>query len=316
MKNILITGGIGYVGGRLTRSLSNFFNIIVSSRKKISKETLDIHGIKESILHKNLLSKKHFPNNIDIIIHLAALNELECVKEPEKATEVNVNQTRLIIENAISFGVINFIYFSTIHVYGNPLKGLINENSSTKPIHQYAVTHKNAEDELLNYVKKNKINGTIIRLSNSFGPPIIPSVNRWTLLVNDLCRQAIENKILKLNSDGSQYIDFISLSDVENVVETIVKKPMNYSNKNIYNLGSGKSLKVIEMAKMIANEYENLYKSKIEIVIPNKKNIRVQNKFIYSVERLLSKNIIIANEFKTEIRNLLIFCKLHFTNFD
>ena len=124
MKNILITGGIGYVGGRLTKKLSKNFNVLVSSRKKIRKEILKLHGIKNSILHKNLLSKKYFPNNIDIIIHLAGLNELECIKYPNKAIEVNVNQTRLIIENAITFGVKNFIYFSTIHVYGSPLHGL------------------------------------------------------------------------------------------------------------------------------------------------------------------------------------------------
>ena len=67
----------------------------------------------------------------------------------------------------------------------------------------------------------------IIRLSNSYGAPISKDVNRWTLVVNDLCRQAITNRELKLKSSGEQHRDFIPISDALSAVNLLMKIPSN-----------------------------------------------------------------------------------------
>src|SRR5215471_3174806 len=189
MSTVLITGGTGFVGGRITRKLAAAgFGITVSSRKPVPPDTLALHGQVAQLLHNHLLSIESFPQGINTVIHLAALNEHDCVKYPSEAIRVNIDEARIILENSIAAGVKRFIYFSTAHVYGSPLAGNIKESTLPVPVHPYAITHKAAEDYVMAAGQQGKINSTIIRLSNSFGSPVSPSVNRYTLLAHDVYR--------------------------------------------------------------------------------------------------------------------------------
>ncbi len=313
-KKILITGGIGFVGGRLAKKLSENFEVIVSSRNILSADNKNLHGIQFSILHSDLLVVERFPTNIFAVIHLAALNEWDCVKYPSEAIRVNIDESRIILENSIASGVSKFIYFSTAHIYRSPLNGDINEETLPFPAHPYAITHKAAEDYIIAANLKKKIQGVVIRLSNSFGAPVSPAVNRWTLLANDLSKQAVENKKLKLLSNGCQYRDFVCLTDVENCIKKIVMSDSDKFNKLIYNLGSGIGLKVIDMATMIIEVYKELYGETIPLELPEKATLSVEPYIQFSIDRLLKEGIVIKNDFKKELKELLLFCNQNFKN--
>jgi UDP-glucose 4-epimerase len=312
MKTVLITGGLGFVGGRLARKLSDAFHVIVSSRNAGQQHILELHGNVVPVLHQDLLTAEKFPENVDTLIHLAALNEWDCVKYPSEAIRVNIDETRIILENAIASRVKNFIYFSTAHVYGSPLEGLITEQKLPIPIHPYAITHKAAEDYVVAASIQKKINGIVVRLSNSFGHPVSPFVNRWTLLANDLCRQAIEKKSLTLNSNGCQYRDFVCLTDVENTIHEMIVRSSNF-NKIVYNLGSGASMSVLEIANAIASIYTSLFDNNIKINLPVGATKTKEPVLDFSVERLLLDGGIIKNDIDGELRMLLKFCYQNFS---
>jgi UDP-glucose 4-epimerase len=80
-------------------------------------------------------------------------------------------------------GVTKFVYFSTAHVYGSPLQGLIDENSTPRPMHDYAITHRLAEDYVLQANSDKDITGSILRLTNSVGSPLNSKENCWMLFV-------------------------------------------------------------------------------------------------------------------------------------
>jgi UDP-glucose 4-epimerase len=265
-KKVLITGGLGFVGGRLARQLSPVYEVYVTSRRQTTADVLKLHGIAGCLPHDLLLNASSFPDEVDIVIHLAALNEIDCVKHPSEAIDVNVNQSRIILEHAIKKQVSRFIYFSTVHVYGSPLRGNIDEDALTRPTHPYSITHRAAEDYVNSAHDKGQIEGLIVRLSNSFGAPVLPDVNRWTLLVNDLCRQAATSRQLKLLSNGCQYRDFITLSDVEQAVLHLVSAPLR--GENIINLSAAKSLTVLEMAKLVADCYYQMEGNEIPVLLP------------------------------------------------
>lgn len=315
MKKIIITGGMGFVGGRLAKKLAGKFDITVSTRKNIEHGILEQNGQVTHVLHNQLLSIDGFPENIDTVIHLAALNEWNCVKHPSEAIKVNIDETRIILENAINTGVKNFIYFSTAHIYGSPLQGIITEETMPFPVHPYAITHKAAEDYVVAAALKKKINSIVIRLSNSFGAPQLPSVNRWTLLANDLCRQAIEKGSLTLLSNGCQYRDFVCLSDVEEVIDKIVNRAADF-NRIIYNLGAGISMRVIDMANVIAAMNTSLFNKSIPVYLPAGAIATDEPTLLFSIERLELEGCVIKNDVQTEIKKLLQFCHQNFSKLD
>jgi UDP-glucose 4-epimerase len=313
MSRILITGGFGFVGGRLTRRLAEDHEVWVSSRKKAPDITLRLHGNVRQIDHGLLLSPETFPAFIDTVIHLAALDELDCVKYPSDAIRVNVDETRIILANSIAGKVERFIYFSTAHIYGAPLQGKISEETLPMPTHPYAITHRAAEDYVVAATKQKKILGTVLRLTNSFGAPVSPNVNRWTLLANDLCRQAVEKGKLTLNSNGCQYRDFICLSDVEELIAYMMIHAIKPEHV-IYNLGSGISMRVMDMADAILKSAVTVLQKNIALELPAGCVPSDEPELHYSIDRLLLEGYRIQNDVAMELERLLAFCKTHFPN--
>jgi UDP-glucose 4-epimerase len=315
MKKILITGGLGYVGGRLSRKLSSEFKVMASTRQPIVPELPLPSAETIPVRHDKLLDYASFPKDIDTVIHMAALNEIDCVSRPSDAIKVNIDETRIILENALAAGVKKFIYFSTAHIYGSPLPSFIDELTLPRPAHPYAITHKAAEDYILASGQQKKIKAIVIRLSNSFGAPTSPMINRWTLLANDLCRQAIERKSLTLMSNGCQYRDFVCLTDVEIIISRMCTN-IEACSSSIYNLGSGSSMQVIQMAQLISKAYEELFGDAIPINLPKNAVPTTETPVIYSIDRIKNDGFNLLNDFEEEIRKMLIFCKNNFSTHD
>ena len=257
-----------------------------------------------------MLKPEGFPA-VDLVIHLAALNEIDSVKYPSEAIRVNVDETRIILENSIAKNVGRFIYFSTAHIYGSPLTGKITEDSLPVPVHPYAITHRAAEDYVVAAARQNRINGTVLRLSNAFGAPVSSNVNRWTLLANDLCRQAVETGKMELHSNGCQYRDFICLTDVEEILASMAER--NQPLKNIiYNLGSGLAVRVIDMAVIIEKLCVTVLKKNVPVILPEHAKETVEPGLEFSIDRLLAEGFRVQNDVHLELERLLQFCADHF----
>jgi len=253
-KRVLITGGHGYLGGRIAVELANNPGWIVrlGSRKAqaapgwlAQAETAPMDVLETASLPAAMA-------DVQAVVHLAAMNENECVADPGRAVLVNTLGTLNALQAAIDAGVEQFIYFSTAHVYGAPLAGSITEQTLPRPIHPYAITHHAAEDFVLAAHDQKKITGIVVRLSNGFGAPTHPDVDRWTLLVNDLCRQAVQNRKLVLRSSGLQQRDFITLTDVARAVRHLLGLGQEDCGDGLFNLGGDNPLSVWDMAQKIA----------------------------------------------------------------
>ena len=310
MNKVLITGGTGFVGGRLAKRLAEENEVYISSRRSVDKDALRLYGKVIPVEHKSLFDPENFPA-VDTVIHLAALNEWDSVKYPSEAIQVNVDETRIILENSIIRGVNRFIYFSTAHIYGSPLTGKISETTLPQPTHPYSITHRAAEDYVVAAAKQNRINSIVLRLSNSFGAPISAEVNRWTLLANDLCRQAVEKGKMKLSSNGCQYRDFICLTDVEDILASMVerKHPLK---EIIYNLGSGLPVRVIDLARIIEKLCVTVLKKNIPVELPAHAKETKEPRLEFSIDRLLMEGFRINNDVNLELERLLQFCAEHF----
>jgi UDP-glucose 4-epimerase len=310
---ILITGGFGFVGGRLAHHLHNVgHQIIIGTRNQVSSPFwLQQSQVRETVWN-NQSSLELTCKDIDIIIHAAGMNSQDCVLDPQEALVVNGLNTAKLASAAGRAKVKKFIYLSTAHVYSNPLIGVVDELSCPRNFHPYATSHLAGEKALINLNEANEMQSIIFRLSNSFGVPMHKEVNCWMLLINDLCRQAVQNRTLRLNTSGEQHRDFISLAVFCSVTEKLLTN--NQLQKiNVFNVGSGISRSVLDMAKLIqqrCNEVLN-FTPELHFKISESKN--KHHSLTYRTINLNKIGINLNNDsYILEIDGLLEYCKLNF----
>ena len=246
-NRVLITGGLGYVGGRISRHLASNPNLtlrLTSRRQAVPGPAWLEKG--EVVTWNIEADIGEICSDVDTVIHLAALNEIDCARDPLAALEVNGMGTLRLLQAAQAAGVRRFIYFSTAHIYGAPLINKISEQTIPRPIHPYAITHKVAEDFVLAASDQGKIEAIVLRLSNGFGVPTNAEVNRWTLLVNDLCRQAVSTGKLVLRSNGLQQRDFVTLHDAARCVAHFISLPWEECKDGLFNLGGECSRSILK----------------------------------------------------------------------
>lgn len=257
---ILITGGFGFIGGRLAQHLSHAGNhIILGSRCKRSKpDWLPQAEVVLTDWHDSQCLEQ-ICSGVDLVIHAAGMNAQECDADAVAALEMNGLATARLVTAAAKMHVSRFIYFSTAHVYSSPLTGIIAENTCPHNLHPYATSHLSGEYVVAAASYRRQIEGYVLRLSNAFGVPVDKDVNCWMLLVNDLCRQVVETGKMVLKTNGRQHRDFIAMSDVCNVVEYLSLSSSAGHQQSVYNIGTGRSISVYEMALLIQERYMLMY---------------------------------------------------------
>lgn len=269
-NRVLLTGGLGYIGGRLALAL-NEAGYVVHCGTRRSGLSAPVWFPDLRMVHldwESIESLTQVCQGVDCVIHLASMNEVESARDPVGALEMNGLASLRLLEAAKAAGVQRFIYFSTAHVYGAPLQGDIDETTLTRPVHPYAITHKVAENFVLAAHDRKQIEGVVIRLSNGFGAPVTPDVDRWTLLVNDLCRQASTSGELRLNSAGAQLRDFVTLADVARAVNHLLQLDAGQLADGLFNLGGGKAMSILDMTERIAARWHLMTGREIAIVRP------------------------------------------------
>ncbi len=309
---ILITGGLGYLGGRVSKYLSETtdYELRITTRKNPNDCPVWLKN--GEIIKLDFVSDNDFSllcEGVKCVIHLAAMNEIDCASDPVSALAVNGLGSLKFLNAALKAGVKRFIYFSTAHIYGSPLQGIINEKSCPRPVHPYAISHRTAEDFVLSAHDKKAIVGIVLRLSNGLGCPVSSDINRWTLLVNDLCRQAATTGKLILKSSGIQKRDFIALTDVCRAVSHLLTLPAERCLDGLFNLGGECSMSINEMAGLIADRCNKVLGFMPEIVMLKTKDNNISMPLEYSIDKIKSTGFELNRNIIEEIDSELKFCK-------
>ncbi len=280
MKKILITGGAGYIGSKLTTELINSgYKVTVIDRLDYSQNSINhlIHHKNFKLIVKDAREKKLIKSLIkqnDIIIPLAGLVGAPlCEKNKKEAKEINYECIKHIVKN---IGNKKIIYLNTNSGYGIGKKNkYCDESSELKPISLYGLTKCQSEEEvtkLKNYV--------CFRLATVFG---YSYRMRTDLLVNNFTYKLFKQKKLSIFEPHFRR-NFININDV---VRGIIFSINNFSKMkgNIFNLGlSNANLTKIQLANKIKKILKN--NSKIVQVKnrkdPDKRDYFVSNKKIES----------------------------------
>ncbi len=266
---ILVTGGFGYLGSHLSNHLLNQGHRVRILSRTLHPEMSQWSQQFEVVLGdvSRYQSIKNCCRNMDIVIHAAALNEVDCRTKHKEALLINGLGTINLLEDACQNGVSRFIYLSTFHIYGIPKTEFITEETLPDPINSYSITHYLAERYCRQFEVERKLGSYILRISNGYGAPLFKSINRWTLVVNDLCSMAFNHKKILLKSKGTQERDFIGIKDIIRGVEIFVERDVDNQGSNVYNLGSGQNISIISLANTVAEVYRERYNQSINVDI-------------------------------------------------
>jgi UDP-glucose 4-epimerase len=323
-QRVLITGGLGYIGGRLAAEMVKA-GVSVRLGTRNASQPLPTQLVTCEVAAMDFNSPASLQAacaGVTQIVHLAALNDADCARDPEAAININVLGTFRLLEAARAAGVERFLYASTAHVYRSPLVGEVSEATVPLPSHMYGITHKGAEDLVLAADARKQLTGIVLRLANGFGAPLHPKVNSWGLLVNDLCRQAVTVRSLTLKSTGAQQRNFVTLSDVTRAMQHFLNipaaavagatRPTSDCSQRLFNIGGRKSLTVLQMTELIADRCERVlgFRPPIQRVPGDEVAPALQ----FSIVRSEASGFTPADDYAAEIDDCLLFCKKHFAS--
>jgi UDP-glucose 4-epimerase len=314
MRKVLITGGFGYLGGRLAQFLASQedYEVLLGSRR----QTRSLSWLPQAKVVETLWDLperlQDICSGVDAIVHLAGMNAQDCAADPDAAMRVNAVATASLVKAAVRQKVRRFIYMSTVHVYGGPLKGVITEETKTNPVHPYASSHLAGESAVLSSHRSGEIEGVVARLSNAYGAPEDKDLNCWMLLVNDLCRQAVTSGRLVLRSTGLQKRDFIPLHDVARAIKHFIELPFDKIGCGLFNLGGEAPYRIIDLAKFIADRCEVVLGCRPEIERPESVPDESSPELHYQIDKLKETGFCLNGNIVNEIDATLRFCHKKF----
>ena len=254
MKKIaLVTGGAGFIGSHLVELLiKKNFKVIVLDNLSNS----DGSNIKKLILEKKItFLKKDILNNkinlrkyrLDYVFHLAALGSIvPSIDNPIKYIENNFNGTLNLLEKLRKTKIKKIVYAASSSCYGiakTPTK----ESNPINTEYPYAFSKWIAEEAIKHWSKLFNIPFMSIRIFNAYGPRF-QTKGAYGSAIGVFLKQKLSKKPLTVVGNGNQSRDYVHAKDVANAFYLAAIS----SRKNeIFNLGSGKPIKINEIIKLI-----------------------------------------------------------------
>lgn len=236
MRNtIVITGGAGYIGQALVKSLRNDCNfnkkIVVIDSGLFFQSHITIFNPCEKIqyfivpLAKAIESSDLNWDDVETIIHLSGLsNDPMADFNPEANHKFNfLDTTKLIDKIILKYRIPKLVFASSASVYGMLDSYPLSESAPTNPAGQYGQTKLWAENYIDDvYQKHSDIRYVILRKATVMG--VSPRM-RFDLVVNTMVKDAMTNGVIKLLAGGENWRPLVAIDDVVNIYKKLIMMP-------------------------------------------------------------------------------------------
>ena len=260
----LVTGGAGFIGSHIIdRLIDNNIEtyVLVSGFRSYKHPSIinrDANIVKGDLRDYDTL--KDITKETDIVFHLGGIFSHYCEKYPDMAIDVNIKGMWNLKSACASNGVDRIIFASSSFVYGDPTKGCeyLNEECPTNAKDLLGIT-KLAGEKILQSSHPDKVNYTIFRLFNVYGPRQYPD-DLYTSVISTWIKKALNRQPLEIHDDGTQSLDFVYVRDVADAFILALDKR---AENETFNVGSGASISMNELAmlvnKLTGNESSPFY---------------------------------------------------------
>jgi len=276
MKNILLTGGAGYIGSHVANLLiDQSCNVTIVDNLVTGNKTLlnpKAKFVNCDIADTKNISKIIINSKFDIVMHFAGLIRVdESVKEPERYNEFNFEKAKIFLNTCFKNGLKRIIFSSTASVYGNPIKNNVSETDDLNPLNPYAETKLKLENYIINKSKSDDISYIILRYFNVAGADEKLRSGLISKYSTHLIKIASEVAVGKRDEiiingndyatkDGTTVRDYIHVSDLADIHLVSAKYLIDKNKSNIFNCGYGNGYSV----KEVIDTYNKILNKKIK----------------------------------------------------
>lgn len=250
-KNILITGGLGFIGSHIANALieNNDITIIdnlttgkIDNLKNPSHENFTI--VKEDIRNTNLTEAT---SDIDYIFHLAAMASVPLsIDKPVECSDINVNATIKLLKAAVENDVEKIVFSSSSSVYGSNRNMPLKETEQPMPKSPYAASKASCELYLKSFHDSYGLNYTSLRYFNVFGPGQDKN-SQYAAVIPNFISALLEGTQPEIYGDGEQTRDFVYVDDV--VKANVHAAESDYNG--IINVASGEKLSINRLYEIV-----------------------------------------------------------------
>jgi dTDP-glucose 4,6-dehydratase len=255
-KNIIVTGGLGFIGSNLIDFLiSKKYSVINLDKVSYSSNFYNLKEYKNNVKYKfikcDLNSKKILSIMMKYkpicIFNLAAETHVDrSIDGPKNFINSNINGTFNLLEAFKVFSskhISRLIHVSTDEVYGDVLKGRSDENFPYKPSSPYAASKASSDHLVYSYIRTYKTPAIITNCSNNYGPKQHPEK-----LIPKLIYNIINNKELPIYGKGNNSREWLHVEDHCLALYKVFDKG---KIGEFYNIGSNKNLNNIQITKAL-----------------------------------------------------------------
>ena len=252
MKNLLITGGAGFIGSEFVRQAAKRGHRITvmdsltyaGDRKRLKEAGSRVAFIKADITNAKAVSTIMSKVKPDIIIHFAAETHVDrSILDGQVFLKTNVIGTQILLEAARAFGTGRFVHVSTDEVYGDVARGSSVETSPFKPNSPYSVSKAGADMLVSAYARTYKLPVNIVRASNNYGPWQYPEK-----LIPVVIYKALHNEKVPVYAKGRNIREWLYVADCARGIMAVVEKG---KTGEVYNISSGIHRRNIDVVRAI-----------------------------------------------------------------
>lgn len=256
MKNLLVTGGAGFIGSNFVQYMLNKYddiNIVVYDKLTYAGNLDNLVPVADNphysfyrgdICDPAAVEEVMQQSNIDTIVNFAAETHVDrSLMEPGGFIQTDVYGTYVLLEAAKRHGIERYHQISTDEVYGEVMDGRSVETDQLHPRSPYSAAKAGGDLMCVAYYTSFNVPVTITRGSNNIGPYQYPEKVVPLFITN-----ALENRPLPLYGDGLQMRDYQFVLDHCEGIDVVLRRGQP---GEVYNLGTGVETTNVEMAHLI-----------------------------------------------------------------
>lgn len=257
-RQVLITGGLGFIGSNLARQLVELgaqILLVDSLIPDYGGNLFNIEGIADHV-RVNIAdvrdenSMRYLVRDQDYLFNLAGqVSHLDSMKDPYTDLEINCRSQLSILEACRHNNPdIKIVFASTRQIYGKPDYLPVDERHLLHPTDVNGINKMAGECYHIVYNNVYGIRATSLRMTNTYGPRMLVKHNRQTFL-GWLIRLAVEDGEIQIFGDGQQLRDF---NYVDDVVDALLRAAINdAANGEIFNLGGDQPISLLDLVELL-----------------------------------------------------------------